>query len=91
MWGRAVYFAQKASYSKDYAHPLGLYKQMFLGEVVLGDCVLLAQQTELERPPKKPNSMIEYDSVQGYTSNSDVFMVYANSKCYPRYLVTFKP
>ena len=41
MWGRAVYFALNASYSTSYAFRNGGIRQMFLGEVVLGEEVLL--------------------------------------------------
>ena len=88
MWGRAVYFALNASYSTSYAFKNGGIRQMFLGEVVLGEEVLLPQQN-LVKPSNKPGTQIEYDSVRGYTGGSDVFMVYANQKCYPRYLVSY--
>ena len=89
MWGRAVYFAQNAKYSYSYAFQANGSRQMFLAEVILGDSVLLAQQS-LIKPPNNPNNGMEYDSVQGFTGDSNVFMVYANQKCYPRYLVTFQ-
>jgi hypothetical protein len=31
-----------------------------------------------------------YDSVQGETNGSTVYMVYANKKAYPEYLITYK-
>lgn len=61
---------------------------MFLADVVLGDFIDLQQQN-LVKPPNKPNSQVEYDSVRGHVGNSDVYMVYANKKCYPSYLITF--
>jgi len=50
---------------------------MFLAEVVLGDCIPLPQQ-QLIKPPNKPGTSVEFDSVKGHTGNSDVYMVYAN-------------
>ena len=88
-WGRAVYFAKNASYSASYAFIAQSNRKMFLAEVVLGDPVFLPEQ-QLVKPPNKPGTMIEYDSVQGNVGNSDVYMVYANQKCYPKYLVTFR-
>jgi hypothetical protein len=91
MWGRACYFADKASYSAAYSYQKGDgQRQFFLAEVLIGDHVQLPQQNTLIKPPNKPGTAIEYDSVQGYTNGSDVYMVYANQKCYPRYLVTYK-
>lgn len=89
MWGRACYFAKNASYSQNYAFNVGGKKQFFLAEVLLGEVVPLPSQN-LIKPPNKPGSTVEYDSVQGHSNGSDVFMVYANQKCYPRYLVTFQ-
>ena len=31
-----------------------------------------------------------YDSVAGFTQNTNVFMVYANKKAYPSYLITYE-
>ena len=30
-----------------------------------------------------------YDSVQGHTRNSDIYVVYQNSQAYPEYLITY--
>ncbi len=64
---------------------------MFLVGVLLGDCVTLKPDNKLIKPPNKPGTSIEYDSVKGHTGGSDVYMVYSNLKCYPAFLVTFKP
>ena len=89
MWGRALYFAKNASYSKDYSfvHPDN-QRTMFLAEVLLGDYAKLGKNKSLLRPPPKPDGT-PYDSVKGQTGNSDVYMVYNNCKAYPRYLVTY--
>ena len=94
MWGRALYFAVNASYScPNYSHPIagqpGTY-QVFLAEVVLGNSVELPSTRELMEPPFTKDGSKRYDSVTGYTCGSNVFMVYANIKAYPRYLVTYK-
>ncbi len=42
-------------------------------------------------PDLLPGSLTDrYDSVKGFTGNSDVFMIYANKKAYPEYLITYK-
>ena len=38
MWGSACYFAVKASYSHNYAHVDNKTYQLFLAEVLIGDC-----------------------------------------------------
>jgi hypothetical protein len=63
---------------------------MFFAEIILGDIVTLPAQS-LIKPPVNEKTGLEYDSVQGFTGKSDVFMVYSNMKCYPRYLVTYQP
>jgi hypothetical protein len=89
MWGKAVYFAQNASYSTSYAFRGDNCRKFFLAEVLLGEVVPLQQQS-LIKPPNKPGTTIEYDSVRGHTGGSDVYMVYANQKCYPKYLITYR-
>lgn len=91
MWGKAVYFAEQASYSLTfYAYSASGCKQIFLAEVLIGDCVDYPQGNYKKPPEKKQGSKEEYDSIRGHTRGSDVYMVYANQKCYPRYLVTFQ-
>jgi hypothetical protein len=57
--------------------------------VVLGDSVALPP-TKIKEPPMK-DGVRRYDSVTGNTGGSEVYMVYANIKAYPSYLVTYKP
>ena len=91
MWGKATYFAMNASYSKGYAYNLGNGTLcMFLAKVVLGEIIQLPSNGNLIRPPNKPNSKELYDSVQGNTGGSDVFMVYDQMRAYPLYLITFR-
>ena len=61
---------------------------MFLGEVLVGDHIDLPSQRDLKKPPNKDDGT-EYDSVRGHTQNSDVYMVYSNKKCYPKYMVFY--
>lgn len=96
MWGRAIYFAQDASYSQKYAHVnTDGSESMFLASVALGDIVELPAMS-IEAPPfNHPgvnSSLIKkrYDSVKGLTMGSVVYMIYENGRVYPEYLITFK-
>ncbi|TNV84413.1 hypothetical protein FGO68_gene14258 [Halteria grandinella] len=92
MWGRAIYFAAKASYSHDYRHTLpdGTF-QMFQARVILGKCKEMIPDSSLREPPFiEGSTTVRYDSVQGITKDTDVFMVYSNAKAYPEYLITYK-
>jgi hypothetical protein len=73
MWGRAIYFAQNASYSLSYAFSHGnSAKGMFLARVLLGNCMDTGANNDssLVVPPEG------YNSVKGRTGGSDVYMVY---------------
>jgi hypothetical protein len=92
MWGRANYFAVNSSYSNGYRfkNPDGNF-QMFYAKVIIGNTVQVASNSSLTHPPLLPGSMIDrFDSVKGNTNGSDVYMVYANKKAYPEYLITYK-
>ncbi|CDW86806.1 poly adp-ribose polymerase member 14-like protein [Stylonychia lemnae] len=93
MWGQACYFAEKASYSHNgYKHPVGDGTfQMFYARVTVGEFKKLDPLNTLKMPPpmeSKPKLL--YDSVQGETNGSSVYMIYQNKKAYPEYLITYK-
>ncbi|TNV83377.1 hypothetical protein FGO68_gene5837 [Halteria grandinella] len=91
-WGRANYFAVNASYScNGFKHAVGngTY-QIFFARVLLGKCIELARDSQLREPPLSIFNMQRYDSIKGRTGGSDVYMVYANAKAYPEYLITYK-
>jgi len=91
MWGKAIYFAEKSSYSDNYAFKTKEgYRQMFLADVILGDCVNLNTDKTLITPPCVKGTSKMYDSVAGVTKDTNVFMVYANKKAYPSYLITYE-
>ncbi|CDW84031.1 UNKNOWN [Stylonychia lemnae] len=90
MWGKANYFAQNASYSHGYRHKIqNRTYQMFFARVTVGQNIKLESDTTLKMPPMNGNQSKRYDSVQGYTKGSNVFMIYANKKAYPEYLITY--
>ena len=90
MWGKGLYFAENASYSHKYSFlAANRDRTFFLAEIILGESITLPPKTTLTYPPVNDKTGKQYDSVQGNTKGSDVYMVYANQKCYPRYLVTY--
>ena len=95
MWGKANYFAVNANYSHNYAHT-NTYgqREMFLGKVITGDSYPSPPNRALRMPPLKDNtqmslSQVRYDTVNGTTGGSQVFMSYDNQKAYPAYLIRY--
>lgn len=91
MWGRGLYFAVNAKYSVAYSHTAGNVKKMMLVKVMVGDYVKLNPNGTLRKPPLRDNSgsKVRYDSVEGFTGGSDVYILYAMRRAYPLYLVDF--
>ena len=64
---------------------------MFYARVCVGEFKKLDPNAQIKMPPVMENDSSKlYDSVQGQTGGSDVFMIYANKKAYPEYLITYK-
>ena len=96
MWGQANYFAEKASYSNPYAHELpDGNREMFLAKVLTGDSCKCASDRTLRLPPLKDSQtrfqQERYDTVEGETGGSTVYMTYSNDKAYPAYLIVYNP
>ena len=104
MWGMANYFAVNASYSAMYAYAsislLGgsSQKTIFLAKVLTGDSYECEPDKTLRMPPQKLGGstssevqlkQVHYDSVNGYTRSSQVYMTYSNNRAYPAYLITY--
>eukprot|EP01059_Diplonema_ambulator_P016814 TRINITY_DN28794_c0_g1_i1.p1 TRINITY_DN28794_c0_g1~~TRINITY_DN28794_c0_g1_i1.p1 ORF type:complete len:422 (+),score=104.36 TRINITY_DN28794_c0_g1_i1:58-1266(+) len=102
LWGIASYFSTTAAYSNSYAYrtPSGS-RQMFLATVLLGNVCDFKTTTksDLRLPPEMPPvstssastpAVLRYDSVSGITASTTVHMIYANSRAYPKYLITYK-
>ena len=89
MWGQGNYFAEKASYSDNYAyqHPNDT-KQLFLARVLTGDTIELKSDAKLRMPPIKEGG-VRYDTVNGVTHGCRVYISYSNDKAYPFYLITY--
>ena len=97
MWGQANYFAEKASYSNSYAHELGNgTREMLLAKVLTGDSYKCPSDRTLRMPPVKAGldthfQRERYDTVEGETNDSKVYMTYSNDKAYPAYLIVYTP
>ena len=96
MWGQANYFAEKASYSNAYAYELSDgCREILLAKVLTGDSCKCASDKRLRLPPLKGSQIRfqqeRYDTVEGETGGSKVFMTYSNDKAYPAYLIVYNP
>ena len=96
MWGKANYFAEKASYSNSYAYELtDGSREILLAKVLTGDSCKCASDRNLFVPPLKGVQtrfqQERYDTVEGETGGSKVFMTYLNDKAYPAYLIVYNP
>ena len=93
LWGRGIYFADKASYSKNYSYtPYPKAKgdlEMFLTRLAVGKEVALNQDRSLTVPPVDVSSGLKYNTVTGNTAGSQVWIVYENGRAYPEYLVRY--
>ena len=91
MWGSGAYFAVKASYSDQYSYKLPDGKrQMLIVSVFTGHSYDYGRtkNSKLTRPPERVSGKL-YDTVHGYSGESDIYVVYDHSKSYPAYVVTY--
>jgi hypothetical protein len=88
LWGRGIYFHQRARYSHDYRFRNIHVSLMLSADVLVGEYVELYQDSCLRFPPfKDQTKKIRYDSVK---SNSDgIHIVYNNMRAYPSYLIEY--
>ena len=101
MWGQANYFAMKARYSDTYAyqHPGNQTKELLVAKVLTGESITLPANKTLRMPPEKQQTgaisermltQVRYDTVNGTTHGSTVYMTYSNEKAYPAYVITYR-
>ena len=100
MWGKGNYSAVNSSYSNGYAYRAESgVKKMFAAWVLTGNSVHLASNSSLVQPPfmDKPAAANQenvvrrhYDSVNGTTGGTRVYITYDNEHAYPAYLITYK-
>ena len=90
-WGKGAYFAVNASYSGgSYAFQSSeRHRKMLIAFVLTGDSIRMERDSTLFAPPKKEDGN-SYDSVNGVTCGSQVYIVYDHDKSYPAYLITFQ-
>ena len=90
-WGRGAYFASAASYSENYSCDCSGYgKKMFLAFVLTGHSVVHPGDSSLTKPPPKSDSSKElYDSVNGQSGTTQIFVVYDHEKSYPAYVIKY--
>ena len=99
MWGHANYFAEDASYSDTYAYskPDGS-KEMFVAKVLTGDSCERYSDNTLRMPPEKSSTassevrlkQVRYDTVNGLTHGTRIYMTYSNEKAYPAYIIEYQ-
>ena len=96
MWGEGAYFAVNASYSHNYSYSgLGTCskRQMILALVLTGETHRCPPDSTLKMPPVKRMDGAfadeRYDSVNGQTNGSEVFIIYDFEKAYPAYVITY--
>ncbi len=105
LWGRGLYFATKSSYSHRYAFkpdesltPYGDEREMFLAKLLVGNAVEMnrdespakaAECSALTVPPTNPRTGLKYNTVTGWTNDSQIWVVYENGRAYPDYLVRY--
>ena len=63
---------------------------MFYARVMVGNSKRLNEDSTLKMPPLIEGMNNErYDSVNGETGGSQVYMIYTNKKAYPEYLISY--
>lgn len=96
MWGKGNYFAVNASYSDSYAFNTKSTampcKKMLVAWVLTGHSYY-SEPTHSYLPNRQNSSeghvCRRYDSVNGVTGGSKVYITYDNNLAYPAYLITY--
>lgn len=90
LWGLGNYFAENANYASCFAYKrFNDILQVFLVKVLVGDSSEILPDGTLRMPPFKENSNVRYDTVNGYSKGSQVYITYSNDKAYPFYLISY--
>ena len=94
LWGTGAYFAVNASYSDRYCYidSSGGMKQLLLVKVLTGRSCGYGKTNDpdlTKPPPLSHGSHVLYDTVNGYTNGSYVYVVYDHDRAYPAYLITY--
>ena len=99
MWGRGNYFAKNASYSNNYAFTSGSAvpcRVILAAWVLTGHSFHSSPNGSLTKPPPRDDDpvtegtvMRHYDSVNGTTEGSKVYITYDNTLAYPAYRIAY--
>ena len=100
LWGPGNYFAVNASYSHYYAHVKDVLgysvSKMLVAKVLTGLSWASPPNRELRFPPERADTGAEegrvrrrYNSVQGTTGGSEVYITYTNEQAYPAYVISY--
>ena len=92
LWGTGAYFAVNASYSHNYSFYFVGHRQMLLVRVLTGNSYAYGgtRNPNLTRPPPLlPHGTELYDTVNGMSGDSLVYVVYDHDRAYPAYLITY--
>ena len=98
LWGKGNYFAVNSLYSNSYAFRASSgVKKMFAAWVLTGNSICLPSNGRLVQPPfmdrpANQENVVQrrYDSVNGTTGGTRVYITYDNEHAYPAYLITYK-
>jgi hypothetical protein len=94
LWGTGAYFAVNASYSDNYCYvdQQLQVKQLLLVEVLTGNSCSYGTRNDpslTKPPPLTQGNPFLYDTVNGFTNGSCVYVVYDHDKAYPAYLISY--
>ncbi len=88
LFGRGIYFHQRAIYSHDYCFIKAGLHYMLIAEVLVGHFKELPISRNLRFPPLKDDiNKIRYDSVK--SDYDGIYIVYNNMRAYPSYLIEY--
>lgn len=94
MWGRGLYFAVNASYSDcGFAHKTLMgTKLMMLCRVMVGDTIKQQSDRSIRKAPERVGlkDKISYESIEGFTGDSVIYILYRMRRAYPEYLIEYK-
>ena len=94
LWGTGAYFAVNASYSDNYCYVNQTLqmKQLLLVRVLTGKSCGYGYRNDpdLTKPPPLSQGSHElFDTVNGFTNGSYVYVVYDHDRAYPAYLISY--
>ena len=90
LWGLGNYFAENANYASCFAYnKFNEVLQLFFVKVLVGDSCEILPDSNLRMPPFKYDSKVRYDTVNGHSKGSRVYITYSNDKAYPFYLISY--